>query len=201
VRGVVAEKIGYKYTGIDLSAEQIEANNENADELGVAPVWITGDSNVVLDGMDEKFDMVFTCPPYMDLEVYSDNPGDISNMSDDGFNEVYKSIIGKAADHLKDDRFMVIVVSDVRAKKGEYKGLVHNTIQFAMDAGLVLYNEIVLINVGGTLPMRAGISFSASRKVGRQHQNVLVFYKGNTKNINKNFKEVNVAELDEAQDF
>ena len=37
VRGIVAEKLGYKYTGIDLREEQIDANKKNAFEMGLSP--------------------------------------------------------------------------------------------------------------------------------------------------------------------
>ena len=46
-----------------------------------------------------------------------------------------------------------------------------------------LYNEAILVTAVGSLPVRAGRQFSAYRKLGKTHQNVLVFYKGNPKEI------------------
>ncbi len=94
VRGIVATEMGYEYMGIDLSKQQIEENRKQSSK----PKWVTGDSDEMLDYLgDEQFDFVFTCPPYYDLEVYSDNPLDISTMEDDKFDEKYFSILGKAA--------------------------------------------------------------------------------------------------------
>ncbi len=45
-------------------------------------------------------------------------------------------------------------------------------------AGLKLYNEAVLVTSAGSLPLRAGKPFEKSRKLGKSHQNVLVFVKG-----------------------
>ena len=73
VRGIVATKLGYDYTGIDLSTKQIEANNKNAQELGLNVKWYNDDSlNCDKYIEDNSVDMVFSCPPYADLEKYSD---------------------------------------------------------------------------------------------------------------------------------
>ena len=86
VRGIIAEKLGYKYKGIDLRQEQIDENNRQAAAIGVTPEWFCDDSlnaDKYID--DNSADMVFTCPPYADLEVYSNDKRDISNMSYDDF--------------------------------------------------------------------------------------------------------------------
>lgn len=59
VRGIVANYLGYHYTGIDIRQEQIDSNNEQADAiLGVndKPKWIVGDSNIVLNDELGQFD-------------------------------------------------------------------------------------------------------------------------------------------------
>jgi hypothetical protein len=43
------------------------------------------------------------------------------------------------------------------------------------------YNEMVLVTAVGSLPIRVGKQFVASRKIGKTHQNVLVFVKGDPK--------------------
>lgn len=145
-----------------------------------APEWITGDSttlDTLLEGR-EPFDMIMSCPPYADLEVYSDDAADISNMEYPAFVEAYREIIRKAADKLADNRFAVWVVGEVRDNKGNYRNFVGDTIAAFEDAGLRYYNEAVLITSVGSLPLRAGNMFRASRKLGKGHQNVLIFKKG-----------------------
>ena len=46
-----------------------------------------------------------------------------------------------------------------------------------------LYNEAVLITAVGSLPIRIGKQFGRYRKLGKTHQNVLVFYNGEPKAI------------------
>jgi len=183
VRGIVATEMEFEYTGIDLSFEQIKANKEQSTK----PDWIVGDSDAVLDYLsDEEYDFIFTCPPYYDLEIYSDNPLDISTMDDDKFDEKYFSILTKAANKLKNNRFFAVVVSEVREqsktrnyKIGKYKGLVHKTIQICEKNGLSFYNDMILFNSQHTASRIVDTYFNRNRKVASVHQNVLVFVKGN----------------------
>jgi len=200
VRGIVAAKLGYEYYGNDLSENQIEANNENAKDVlgdGTKPKWTVGDSTNIDKIMGgAMFDMVFSCPPYADLEVYSDAPNDISNMPYAQFILAYNEIIKKSCALLKQDRFAVFVVGDVRDKKGFYQNFVSDTIRAFWNCGAILYNEMVLVTMIGNLPMTIGKSFSSGRKVGKQHQNVLVFYKGNPKNIKANYPELDLSYME-----
>lgn len=194
VRGVVAAKLGYDYHGIDLRQEQINANIANANEIGVCPNWYCDDSlNADKYVADESCDLVFSCPPYADLEVYSDDPRDISNMEYDDFCKVYAEIIAIACRKLKQDRFAVFVVGDVREEKGFYRNFVDYTKKCFNDNGCMTYNEAVLVDMLGTAMLRANGTFK-SRKLVKVHQNVLVFYKGNPKNIKNNFAEIEIEE-------
>jgi len=183
VRGIVATEMGFIYNGIDLSDEQIEANKKQSDK----PNWITGDSEWVIDSIyDKTQDFVFTCPPYYDLEKYTDNPADLSNMNADSFDKKYYSILKKAAAKLKDNRFFAVVVSEVREqsitgnyKIGKYKGLVWKTIRACEEAGLHFYNDMILFNSQHQAARVVDTYFKRNRKVASVHQNILIFVKGN----------------------
>ncbi len=200
VRGIVAAKLGYEYLGNDLRSEQIEANRINAKEVleesETYPTWTCGDSlNIDTVAKGYEADLLFSCPPYADLEVYSDLKEDISNMPYKEFITVYREIIRKSCELLKNNRFAVFVVGDVRDKRGFYQNFVSDTIQAFVDSGALLYNEMILVNMMGNLPMRAGKYFNGGRKIGKQHQNVLVFYKGDPKKIKENYPELDLSYL------
>lgn len=195
VRGVVAGILGFQYEGIDLREDQVEANRKQANVLSLNNVhWNTGDSDEVLDRISMNADFVYSCPPYADLEKYSDDPKDLSNMKYEDFKDAYFSIIKKSVSQLKEDRFACFVVGDVRDKKGFYYNFVSDTIQAFEEAGAKLYNEIILVNVVGSLSIRVRRQFNGGRKVGKMHQNVLVFYKGDPKKIKENFPELNLGD-------
>ena len=195
VRGIVASYKNMNYTGFDIRSEQIEANEKqkyicNGNQY--QPTWILCDSAKMDEKLksDDLFDFVFSCPPYADIEKYSDLKGDISNMNYDNFLTAYREIIKKAVSHLKENRFAVFVVGEVRNKKtGEYYNFVPDTIKAFEDCGMKYYNEIILVNVPGNKVLVAGRAAKQSRKVSKIHQNVLVFLKGNSKQVNNDLGE------------
>lgn len=181
VRGIVASKLGRQYIGVELRHEQVEANREQAGRLcdDPMPVWHTGDSRQIGQHCaGVQADFMFSCPPYADLEVYSDNPADLSTLRYSQFRKDYSAIIAATSELLKQDRFACFVVGDARDKKGLYYGFPWHTIEAFELAGLRLYNEAVLVTAVGSLPIRVGKQFEAGRKLGKTHQNVLVFVKG-----------------------
>lgn len=191
VRGIVASLLGRKYWGCELRAEQVEAN---VAQLGPStlgryrPKWRQGDSLVVVPGQAPAADFLFSCPPYGDLEVYSDDPADISNRGYGGFLEAYNAIIAAAVAKLRPDRFAVWVVGNYRDKAcphGRYHDLVGDTVRAFGAAGAYLYNDITLINAVGTGAARANRTMQATRKVVKLHQNVLVFCNGDPRKAAK----------------
>ena len=181
VRGIVANFLGYHYSGIDIRQEQIDSNREQAlDILGIdnMPQWYCGDSNIVLRQKWEKeFDLVFTCPPYADLEVYSDLDGDISNMEYCDFIFTFESIMREACKLLKVGGMAVVVVGEVRNKKGEYYGFVADTVKLMQRCnGMVFYNDAILATSLASAALRAGGNMKSGKLV-KVHQNVLMFKK------------------------
>jgi len=181
VRGVVANYLGYKYTGLELRQEQVDSNREQGmDILPIEnqPQWYCGDSEKLLDDKwNLKFDFLFSCPPYADLEVYSDLPDDLSNMDYKDFLSKYCSIIRKSLELLKPNSYACFVVGDVRDKQGYYLDFISDTKKAFINSGAKLYNEAILLNSVGTASMRANRIFSAGQKLVKIHQNVLIFKK------------------------
>ena len=182
VRGIVAEGLGRSYTGIDISEEQIKANKLQSDK----PNWIVGDSRKVVPTLTDEYDFIFTCPPYHDLEVYSDNPKDISNMPYNRFLTSLNSILTHSVSKLKDNRFVAIVVSEIREqsttrnyKIGKYRGFVPSVIEMCEEMGLSFYNDMILYNSQGQASRVSKTYFNRNKKIASVHQNILIFVKGN----------------------
>lgn len=179
VRGIVAGMLGRRYWGCDLRQEQIDANEVQADDIAPAkrPTWVCGDALQVLDQAPAA-DFIFSCPPYGNLEKYSDDPTDLSAMDDNAFDAAYRAIIAKAVARLRPDRFACFVVGDYRDRRGFYRNFVSLTIDAFQNAGAALYNEAILVTSVGSASMRVTKQFSSGRKFAKTHQNVLVFCKG-----------------------
>ena len=198
VRGIVASRLGRRYVGIELRPEQVAANRAQlslaADPL---PEWRIGDvRNLNALAGDVAADLIFSCPPYWNLERYSDNPADLSAMDEAQFFEAQAAIIGAAVSLLKDDRFAVWVVGDVRDARGCYVNLPGRTVEAFEAAGARFYNEAILVTAVGSLPIRTGRQFTAARKLGRTHQSVLVFIKGDPRLATEACGEVEFGEIE-----
>lgn len=179
VRGIVAGSLGRRYWGVDLRAEQIAANERQADDIptAVRPTWVCGDSMDALEASPVA-DLVFSCPPYGDLERYSDDPRDLSAMEWHTFTAAYRRIIFRAVGRMRPDSFACFVVGDFRDGRGFYRNFVSETITAFELAGARLYNEAILVTPVGTAAMRVTKQFVVGRKLAKTHQNVPVFCKG-----------------------
>ena len=199
VRGVVASRLGLSYVGVELRGEQVAANEAQAAlGAGPAPRWITGDSRDIAKlakGVDA--DLIFSYPPYWNLEVYSDDPADLSTLGKDAFFAAYSQIIRDTVARLRDDRFAVWVIGDVRDAGGFFVNLPGKTVEAFEAAGAKFYNDAILVTAVGSLPIRVGRQFTASRKLGRTHQNVLVFCKGDPKRATEACGQVEFGEIEE----
>jgi DNA modification methylase len=192
VFGYVSAYKNRLFEGIELRQEQVKFNQTLIDELNTNSKYICDDAlNIKNHFENESKDFMFTCPPYADLEVYSDLENDLSTMTYEQFFETIEKVLIDCYSILKYNRFACIVIGEVRNRTtGCYIGLVPNIIGIMERAGFYYYNEIILQTPIGNLQMRAGTYMNQNRKVGKQHQNVLVFYKGNPKNISKHFNKL-----------
>lgn len=198
-KGVVAGELGYEYHAVEFRQEQVDLNTEKTKQYeGVK--YTCGDSNNISTLIkDRDFDMCFTSPPYYDLEVYSKE--DMSALGTyEEFMEQYENIFKQCYEMLADDSFLVIKICEIRNKKtGEYRSFVADNIDIFRRIGFKYYNELILVNAVGTVMLRVNKSMQ-QRKVGKVHQNVLVFYKGDLKNIPNRFENLVFDDIEEDAD-
>lgn len=193
VFGYVAASLKRRFVGIELREDQTILNNERTKELSA--IYKCDDGQNVLEHVKEhSMDMVFSCPPYFDLEVYSAKSNDASNQSNyKDFLKILENAFLASCRALKNDRFACVVVGDIGNKKtGYYYDFCGDIKDMFKRAGLYLYNEMILVNPVGTAAIRAARTFNSGRKVCKIHQNVLVFYKGDTKKIKHVFPEIKI---------
>ena len=142
--------------------------------------WVGGDSEVMLDYAPQA-DFILTCPPYGDLEKYTDDPADLSNLSFNDFMAKYERILLKAVKRLRPNSFACIVVGNWRGSDGcliDFNGL---TSGIMYKAGLKLYNDGILATMLVTAMLRASANFGKNHKLTRVHQYVNVYVKGDPK--------------------
>ena len=185
----VSCSLGNEYTGIEIRQEQVDHNRNNILQYNLDGCnYICDDGrNVDKYIQEESMDLYFSCPPYYNLEVYSDLENDASNQ--DTYEDFYKILdeaFKKSIKCLKNNRFAVIVAGDIRDKRGCYYDFIGDIKRTFMSNGCALYNDIILVNKIGKQIYTTRKSMD-NRKVRKVHQNVLVFYKGDTSKIKDEF--------------
>jgi hypothetical protein len=183
VRGLVAGMLGRRYYGVDLSARQIEANIAQRERIaaGADIRWTCGDARDAANLPKESGDLLFTCPPFGDLEVYSNDARDLSCMEWPAFVEAYHDVIRLWAKRLRDDRFAIVVVAEIRGPDGFYRGLLEETVRIFQAADMRFYQDAVLATPLGSAALRMNLIHSGAGKLVPAHQHVRIFVRGDPK--------------------
>ena len=192
-RGLVASYLGHPYTGVDINEPQIKENrswwasSDREDALGPDPAWHAADSANICEMLDLEYDFMFSCPPYAATEKYTEDEADIANMGTADYVTALEEIIASAASRLRDNSFAVVVIGNQRNynkkepgyKNGELRSLYSITVEAFQKAGMVFYNDVIILNEVGSYSLIGSTIFKGGRKLGRVHQYALVFVKGN----------------------
>lgn len=178
-RALVASIMGYQYVGFDVRQEQIDENMKILNRLGLADdvSYVHGDGTK-LKGSKEEFDLALTCPPYFNVEVYSDQKDDISSFAT--YDEFNFAMARCAATHyplMKSGAFVCITVGNFRDKKsGELIDFRSDTVRNFQEAGFLFWQDVILSKNFGSAAKRSTNAWKGQKLVAR-HEHLLVFRK------------------------
>lgn len=187
--GFVTSYMGNSYSGVELRQEQVDANLKSLANEGLKVNYFCDDGRNVRDHIpDDSQDLFFSCPPYYDLEVYSDKENDASNQPTyEEFYKILDTAFTESAKCLKNNRFAVVVAGDVRNKKnGGYYDFITDIKGTFRRNGFLLYDQLVLLRQVGAAALFATKTME-TRKVRSIHEDVLVFYKGDPEEIKEEY--------------
>jgi hypothetical protein len=178
-RAVVSSLMGFHYTGFEIRQEQIDENIKLLNELGLSgrAHYKLSDGRF-LDNCNDLFDCALTCPPYWNLEEYSDLDTDLSNCKT--YEEFNAGMAFCAHSHyplMKPGAFVCIVVGPFRDKKTkELIDFPGHTIENFREVGFIYWQQIVLIKNFASAAVRSTNAW-AGRKLVPSHEFLLVFRK------------------------
>ena len=174
-RGYIATKMGYDYTGVEIREEEYNRVLAQMKEWNLNFKFILADS--VKYRPNESFDFIYTCPPYYDLEVYSDMEEDLSNApSYMQYLNMLQKVLNNCYDVLKKDSFAVFLVGNFRNKKGELEHLNGDLITKAKEVGFKLWDELIWMGASNVALTRCG-KFEKNRKSVRMHEYIIILKK------------------------
>jgi len=175
-RAFIASAMGHKYYGVELRQDEVERIIEKRKKLEKDFHIRVGDSrNFEFD--NNSFDFSYTCPPYYNLEVYSELAEDMSNAKTyTDFLAMLKDSMQGVYNGLKKDHLSVWVVGNFRDKKGNLVSFSSDLVKIAQECGFALHDEIIFWGASKAAAQRCG-HFQANRKSVRVHEYILIFKK------------------------
>lgn len=173
-RGLVSAIMGHRYTGFEIRQEQIDENEALLKSFKLkGATYVKGDGRFL--ATDDVYDCAITCPPYFDLEVYSDLQQDISNLGNySEFNASMWLCAHAHRERIKPGGFVCIIVGLFRDKKGELIDFPADTVENFRDAGFLYWQHIILSKNFASAAVRAGNAWKGQKLVPR-HENLLIF--------------------------
>jgi len=189
-RPIISLYLGRKYIGYDTSIKTIELNKKIVDEkfpnAKCKLVYGDGTELIDLNFKENCIDAVFTCPPYYNIEKYSNSQGDLSYLSVSDYNKRIEILFNNLYRLLKPSNYktlefhpVIITVGSVR--KG-IEGLIDMDYIFqkiARESGFILYDKIFTENItpGAGFTFRRNYCYSY---VTKNYETTLVFMKFST---------------------
>lgn len=190
--GFVSGYYGYDYLASEIRQNQCDANNKLCSDFKNVK-WFKSDTSKYIP--EEKFDLVFSCPPYYKVEKYIDYDGkspegEINSLDTyEQFRDTLFKGYENAIKVLNDDCFFVVMVGDSRGPDGGYYGVEAEHELFFKNHGLKIYNKITYLESEFTRRATAKKTLN-SRKFPKTEQKILVFYKGNPDHIKDKYSKI-----------
>ena len=178
--GFVTGASGFEYLASEIRQNQCDANNALCQDF-YNTKWIKSDSTKFVP--KQKYDLIFSCPPYYKVEKYVDYDGkspegELNSFSSyeqfrDMLFEGYKNAISV----MNDNTFFVVMTGDSRGKDQGYYGCEAEHELFFKQQGLLIYNRIVYLESEFTRRAQAKKTLH-HRKYPKSEQKIYAFYKG-----------------------
>lgn len=183
--GFVSGGSGFEYMATEIRQNQCDANNELCKDF-YRTRWIKADSSKYKP--HDKYDLVFTCPPYYRVEKYVDYDGvipegELNSLSTyEQFRDMLFDGYKNAIEVLNDNCFFIVMTGDSRDKKGGYYGCESEHELFFKAQGLQIYNKIIYLESEFTRRAQAKKTLH-HRKYPKSDQKIIAFYKGDVGKI------------------
>ena len=175
-RAVVTSKLGRDYYGYEITPTTYKRNIEHFDKVNISPNLYMSDGTLLKETPDNFADLIYTCPPYYNIEEYESVDG---QLSDCNTYDSFMGFIDRCAQNcfrvLKDGTFCVWVVADFR-QGGKLIDFHGDTIQSFKKAGFNYHDIIIMENISPYANFTTYQS-ACKRYTPKTHEYILVFRK------------------------
>jgi DNA modification methylase len=181
-RGVIACKLGRKYYGYEISPKTFRESSEHFKRVGVKPeIYLANGCRLDLTP-NEFAHLVFTCPPYWNLEKYEKVKNQLSDLkSYESFLEQIDEAISNIYRVLRPGGFVAWVVADWRDGTG-FKQFSYDSIRLFKENNLIPHDTIIIKNHSPFAAFQVG-KCAARRITSKTHEYLLIFRKEGELNL------------------
>jgi len=180
-------ELGRSYIGYDVCHEFMEFNRNVAAKIqkkndlsffkNEATITLHEQSSESMVEEDESIDLIFTSPPYWDLEFYDDNPAQIGyNHTYDEFLDGIERIAKESLRVLKPGKLAVINVNDFR-KDGKFYAYHMDLTRRFLNVGFELFDIIIMVWSPQSIRSIFATQVEESKITGKVHEYLIVFRK------------------------
>jgi len=182
-RAIVSAFMGYSYIGYEIRQEQIDENKQIINNLGISGsiTYHLGDGTQMAGMEPNSVDFAITCPPYYNLEKYSDLAEDLSNL--ETYEEFDQSMFHCAQAYfkaLKPGSYVCLVCCPFRLggnkDENELIDMPGDIVHTFKLAGFFLWQKIILSRNAASAAARSTTSWKGRKLISR-HEELLVFRK------------------------
>jgi DNA modification methylase len=175
-RAVVTSKLERDYYGYEITPKTYNRAIEHFNKVKISPNLYMSDGTLLKETPDDFADLIYTCPPYYNIEEYESVDGQLSDC------DTYDSFMGfidRCAENCfrvsKDGAFCVWVVADFR-QGGKLIDFHGDTIQSFKKAGFNYHDIIIMENISPYANFTTYQS-ACKRYTPKTHEYILVFRK------------------------
>ena len=178
-------ELGRNYIGYDISKEFMKENFKLRelllkrclnDGLEHNTIDIYEKDSRQIDLKENSIDMIFTSPPYWDLEFYGDEPNQLGyKKSYDLFLHGLKQVLQGCSKVLKPDHYCIFNVNDFR-KDGTFYSYHSDVIYLTKNMPLKIFDTII-VDWGSSIASCFASQIDERKIAGKRHEYLLVFKK------------------------
>ena len=175
-RAVVTTKCNREYYGYEISPRTYNRALKHFDKLNIKPNLFLANGCLLEHTTDEFADLIYTCPPYYNIEKYESADGQLSDVKTyDEFMQMINLCATNCYRVSKPGSFCVWVVGDFRdgGKLIDF----HGDVKSAFESAGYLYHDIIIME--NISPFAALTQYQAAckRYVPKTHEYIIVFRK------------------------
>lgn len=181
---------GCNYIGYDVSHFFMEENIKLKEMIlkrcldtktPVPNIEIFEKSSTKIHLNNNSIDLIFTSPPYWDLEYYGDEPEQLGQgHSYPSFLEGMRTVLNECARILKPEKYCVINCNDFR-KGGKFYSYHSDIINLANKPTFKLW-DVIIVDWGRSIGSCFASQIDERKITAKRHEYLLVFRKGYNEN-------------------